>query len=105
MSKQPRDDANYPIPVLSYLRNGGWVVNMNTSIQEIGPFANATRVISVYATDDCLFEIGQSTTLSHFLPAAFYLDFSLGSEQNSSNNSKYITVQGASGSFYVSERV
>ena len=111
MSKQPRDEANYPIPVLSYKRNGGQQLALAGSSVVSTPFGTSTRVISAYSTVDCFFEIGDSTivsnlTTSHFLPAGIYIDISLGSDNNSALNYKHIAViSEGEGIVYISERI
>ena len=110
MSKQPRDDANYPIPVLSYKYNGSQQLALGPSTlsARISP---SVRVVSLYATADCFFEVcdeaGSSNTISsHFLPAGIYLDVSLGSDNNASLMHKYIAVTSDnSGVLYISERI
>ena len=112
MSKQPRDDANEPIPVLGLRPAGGSKINFNTSSASLSTrFANSIRVITLYATADCYVEIGDATTVantsnSHFVPNGFLYDVALGSQLIASETSKYISVLGttASGIIYISER-
>ena len=72
---------------------------------------NSTRVISLYATADCFFEVGNSDvvanlTNSHFLPLGVYIDVSMGSDNNSALNYKHISVIcPTSGTLYLSERI
>lgn len=108
MSKQPRDDANYPIPVLSYKLNSGQQITLAGTSTVSAPFSASTRVVSMYSTADCFFEVGEvaNTSNSHILPAGLYIDVSLGSENNAANNHKYIAVISSnSGTLYISERV
>lgn len=113
MSKQPRDDANAPIPVLSLRRNGGHIVPFTLTANSSAQFASDTRVVSVYTTANCFIEIGPidvqaNSTNSHFLPAEFTYDYSLGAFDASPASSwKYISVVGERGSgiLYISERV
>lgn len=111
MSKQPRDDANYPIPVLNYKRNGGQQIVVSVISAISSAFGSSTRVISAYSTVDCFFEIGDITTTanltdSHFLPAGVYIDISLGSDNNSILNYKHIAViSEGEGTVYISERI
>lgn len=111
MSKQPRDDSNYPIPVLNYKRNGGQQVSISDTSAISSAFGASTRVISAYATVDSFFEIGDITTTantvtSHFLPAGIYIDISLGSDGNSALNAKHIAIiSGGEGTLYISERI
>ena len=112
MSKQPRDDANEPIPVLGLRPAGGSKISFNFSTATLSArFANSIRVITLYATADCYVEIGDDTvvankTTSHFVPLGFIYDVALGSQLIASETSKFISVLGdtASGALYISER-
>lgn len=111
MSKQPRDESNYPIPVLNYKQNGGQKITVGAASTRSTPVGRSTRVISAYSTVDCFFEIGAAsvvanTTTSHFLPAGIYIDISLGSDNDSALNYKYIAViSEGEGTLYISERI
>lgn len=110
MSKQPRDDSNYPIPVLSFKFNGGQQISLSNVSVTSSTFAPHTRVVSIFSTGDCFFEVGNSTVQanlvnSHFLPAGVYLDVSLGADTVSTNNYKYLAVVSEmAGTLYISER-
>lgn len=111
MSKQPRDDSNYPIPVLSYRYNTGQQITLSGGSTQSTEFARHTRVISLYATTDCFFEVGNETVIanlsnSHFLPAGIYIDISLGADTNAALNAKFLAAisAGGEGTLYVSER-
>jgi hypothetical protein len=111
MSKQPRDEANYPIPLLSYKLNGGQTIPINGAAALSNAIGNSTRVVSLYSTVDCFFEVGDSTVTanlsnSHFLPTGIYIDVSMGSDNNSALNYKYISaICTSSGYLYLSERI
>jgi hypothetical protein len=111
MSKQPRDEANYPIPVLNYKRSSGQQIVLSPISAISSAFGSSTRVISAYSTVDCFFEIGDITTVanltdSHFLPAGVYIDISLGSDYNALLNSKHIAaLSEGEGTLYISERI
>jgi hypothetical protein len=112
MSKQPRDDANEPIPVLGLQPAGGSKITFNNSSASLSTrFAASIRVITLYATVDCYVEIGDATvqantSTSHYIPTGFLYDIALGSELISSETSKFISVIGAtaSGVLHISER-
>ena len=110
MSKQPRDDANYPIPVLSYRYASGQQIALGASTLS-ARITNSIRVVSLYATADCFFEVCDetgtaNTATSHFLPAGIYLDVALGSDNNAALMHKYIAVTSDSvGTLYISERI
>lgn len=113
MSKQPRDDGNAAIPVLSYKLHGGQSIAFGGSATRSAAFGGGTRVVSLYATDNCLFEIGNNSveanaSNSHILPGGMYIDVSLGSEIVPTQNQKYVSViglDGSEGTLYISERV
>jgi hypothetical protein len=113
MSKQPRDDGNAAIPVLSYKRHGGQTLAFTAAAVRSTEFGGSTRVVSLFTNEGCFFEIGDSTieaniSNSHILPAGVYIDVSLGSEIVSTQNQKYISaigLDGNEGTLYISERV
>jgi len=112
MSKQPRDDSNYPIPLLSFRPHRAQPISFTVSSATLSDsFSASVRVISIYATEDCYIELGDNSIVatsadSHFIPAGIYLDVSLGSENDARYNYKYLSVLGAtaSGVLHVSER-
>ena len=110
MSKQPRDDSNYPIPVLGYRLNGSQQLTLSASSTRSEAFSIATRVVSIYATVDSFFEVGNATVIannltSHFIPAGMYIDISLGADTNAALNAKYIAaITQNEGMLYISER-
>jgi hypothetical protein len=111
MSKQPRDDGNAAIPVLSYRPLRGQRIAYTTAPARSAQFSDSVRVISIYATDSCFIELGNSsvqanTANSHFIPGGFYMDISLGSELDARATAKYISVvsEDNEGILYVSER-
>ena len=111
MSKQPRDDANAPIPVLALRPNGGQQINIGSTSARSAAVHGSVRVVTLYATVDALIEIGDETVVansssSHFLPAGLPYDISLGAETRPSDNARYIACIQASesGTLYISER-
>jgi len=111
MSKQPRDDANAPIPVLAYRPGGGQQISITDVSARSAAVANNVRVVTIYSTVDCFFEVGDenvtaNVSTSHFLPAGLPYDISLGSETVTSQNPRYIAFIGSeSGVLYLSERI
>jgi hypothetical protein len=112
MSKQPRDDGNAPIPVLGLLKHGGQVIDLSAvSAQQSTRFNASVRVITTYSTVDCFIELGDETITanlsnSHFLPAGYLCDFSLGFDNINNNNAKYLSVYSTDiGKLYISERI
>lgn len=115
MSKQPRDDANAPIPVLALRTGGGQQISVTDSSARSAAVADRVRVVTVYSTVNAFIEIGDNTVSSntvssHFLPAGLPYDISLGDETISRNNPRFIAVIKASsddedGVLYLSERI
>jgi len=111
MSKQPRDDANAPIPVLALRPNGGQSIAISSSSARSAAVHSSVRVITVYATVDAFIEVGDSDVVasastSHFLPAGLPYDISLGAETRPSDNPRYVACIQASdsGVLYVFDR-
>jgi len=111
MSKQPRDDANDPIPVLGLRPNGGQSVVVGAASNRSTAIANNIRVVTLYSTVDAFVETGDSTvtanqSTSHFLPASIPFDISLGAETVASENDRFVAVIQVSddGTLYISER-
>ena len=112
MSKQPRDDANDPIPVLGLRPNGGHPVPFTTGSSNTSPQISASvRVVTLYADQDAFIETGSSSvsanqTTSHFLPSSVPYDISLGAETDPLDNDRFVAIIGstAAGKLYISER-
>ena len=111
MSKQPRDDANAPIPVLGLRPGGAQSVSISTSSATSAAISNNIRVVTLFSTVDCFIETGDSsvaafTSNSHFLPSDTLFDLSLGSETTASDNDRFIAAITASGTgtLRISER-
>ena len=111
MSKQPRDDGNDPIPVLALRPNRGLQVPFTSSSNTSPQISHSVRVVTLFATQDCFVEVGDSgveanTSNSHFLSGSIPYDISLGAETNPADNDKYVAVIQAqtAGTLYISER-
>jgi hypothetical protein len=111
MSKQPKDDANESIPVLSLKLNGAQQIASSGASARSTAFSETTRVITVYSTQDIFAEIGDSSveanqSTSHFIPASVPYDLGLGTDINQ-REQRYLAVIQVStgGTVYVSERV
>ena len=75
MSKQPRDDANAPIPVLGLRPSGGQSVSISGTTARSAEINSHIRVVTLFSDTDCFIETGNSTvtasaSTSHFLPAS-----------------------------------
>ena len=111
MSKQPRDDGNVAIPVLSYRPQRGQAISVTAAAARSAEFSASVRVVSIYATDSCFIELGDSNVVanvsnSHFIAGGVYIDISLGSDNDARNSKKYISAISADtqGLLYISER-
>lgn len=111
MSKQPRDDANAPIPVLALRPNGGQSISITSASARSAAVAPSVRVVTLYSTVDTFIEVGDDSVVanastSHFLPAGLPYDISLGAETRPSDNPRYIAGIQVSdpGTLYISER-
>jgi len=111
MSKQPRDDANAPIPVLALRPGGGQQIAVDASSARSAAVHPSVRVVTLYSSVDAFIEIGDedviaSTATSHFLPAGLPYDISLGAETRPSDNPRYVACIALSeaGTLYLSER-
>ena len=83
MSKQPKDDANVAIPVLSLKPGGGQQLTSSGTSARSSAFSKTTRVITVYAEEDIFVEIGDSTvtanqSTSHYILGQFLMIYLLG---------------------------
>jgi hypothetical protein len=110
MSKQPRDDGNAAIQVLSFKPNSAQHIEIQASSTLSSAFAPSVRVVSLYSTNDCYFEVGDASIVadsanSHFLPSGIYIDVSLGSSYVTTDNAKRIAVIGTAGTLHISERI
>jgi hypothetical protein len=110
MSKQPRDDANAPSPVLGLRPNSGQQISVSSSPALSAAFHPSTRVITIYSTVDCFVEIGNNSVIantanSHFVPLGFVFDLALAADLVPANSTKHISVVStSSGILYISER-
>ena len=111
MSKQPKDDANVSIPVLSLKPNGGQQIVSSGASARSTAFAETTRVITVYSTQDVFVEIGDSSveanqSTSHFVPSGVPYDLGLGTDINQREERFLAVIQvSTGGTVYVSERI
>jgi hypothetical protein len=110
MSKQPRDDANAPIPVLGLRPRTGQQISISSTASLSAAFHPSTRVITVYTTQDCFVELGGSNTVanlsnSHIIPASFVFDLALSPDLVQAHENRHLSVIGSSGgTIYISER-
>ena len=109
MTTLPRDNDNTPIPALRLNPNGAHQISATgTASRNATPFADDTRVISVYATDAVYIQCGDNavtaTTSDHYFPGGLYYDFAIGGDKVEHN--PYVSVIAASGSasVYISEK-
>lgn len=107
MSKQPRDDANSPIPVLGLRPNSGQQLALSNVATQSASLHASTRVVTVYSTVDCFIEVGVQANLtnSHIVPAGYVFDIAVSSDLVAANSTKYLSaISQESGVLYISER-
>ena len=110
MSKQPRDDANAPIPVLSFRYNKVHQIPFTATANLSAAFSDSVSVVTLYTDADCFIEIGNSsivanTVNSHIIPSGMVYDLSLHTISFADDDARYISVVAASpGTLYISER-
>ena len=110
MSKQPKDDANVAIPVLSLRPGGGQQLTASGTSVRSSAFSKTTRVITVYAEEDIFVEIGDSSvtanqSTSHYIPSGIPYDLSLGTDFDERELRFLAVIQvSTGGTVYVSER-
>lgn len=107
----PKDSAGNPIPVLSVAPLKGQKIASTASSARNGvALGGNTQVVSLYATEDCYIEFGDSTVAantntSFFLAKGIYKDFSV----NDKNEMKFTHIAviraTADGTLYLHERM
>ncbi|MCC6597812.1 MAG: hypothetical protein IT559_03395 [Alphaproteobacteria bacterium] len=108
-TKLPLDDNNNPIPALR-LKNGGahTIVSAASSTRNSASFAEQTRIVSVYATEDIYLKFGSAgvtaSSTDHFFPAGLYYDFAIGGEGTGHATHLAVLRRNTDGIVYVSEK-
>lgn len=113
-TKLPLDANGEEMPVLSFKKDGGTVVNIAAGSTVSGTdFDDNTQVITIIPTINCFFNLGvdsgasADTTTSHYWLANMPLDIDLGgSGKTRFKRIAVISADGVStGKLYISERV
>lgn len=105
----PTDSDNNPIPTLKFKDNNAHKITTTaTSARNATAFDGATRVVSLYATQDVYIRFGNSsitaTTNDHFFPSGIYYDVSIGGEKTGHATHIAAISAGTDGVLYISEK-
>lgn len=110
MSKQPRDDANSPIPVLGLRPSSGQQISLSNVAATSAAFHPSTRVITIYPNVDCFIELGGIDVVanfsnSHVIPAGYIFDIAISSDLVPVSTTKHLSaISYEPGILYISER-
>jgi len=111
MTTLPLDNNQEPIQVLRLKASGGaHAISTTTgaSARNATALSSATRVVSVYATQDVYIRFGDSSVTAastdHFFPANVYYDFAIGAEGETQFTHLAARSVSASGTVYISEK-
>ncbi|MEM7651432.1 MAG: hypothetical protein AAF204_05050 [Pseudomonadota bacterium] len=108
-TKLPLDINDNPIPALRLKSGGAHSINSSaSSARNATAFADETRVVSLYATQDVYISFGGATvtasTSDHFFPAGVYYDIALGGDATGHFTHVAVLRASADGQVYVSEK-
>lgn len=108
-TKMPKDANKEPIPALRLKKDGAHKISFTaTSARTATAFDQNTRVISLYATQDCHVRLGDQNVFAsatdHFFPAGVYYDIAIGGD--GVPHTPYIAAirVSADGILYISEK-
>ncbi len=111
MTKLPTDLNNEPIQALRLKASGGaHAVSATTSAsaKNSTAFVDATKVVSVYATQNMYLRFGDSSAAAssadHFFPANTYYDFAIGAEGEAQYTYLAARAVTTNGTLYISEK-
>lgn len=87
MAQLPKDADGTSIPAVRLKQDGAHTIAATgTTARNAVAFNAATKIISIYATDDVWLRFGTSTVeaadTDHFFPGGVYYDFSLGGNKS-----------------------
>ncbi|MGB0720425.1 MAG: hypothetical protein ACPGRX_08125 [Bdellovibrionales bacterium] len=108
-TKLPLDVNDNPIPALRLKSGGAHVIASGaSSARNSTAFDDATRVVSLYATQPVYVAFGDvavtASSSDHYFPAGVYYDIALGGDGAAHNTHLAVLQVGASGNVYVSEK-
>lgn len=109
-TKLPLDVNDNPIPALRLKSGGAHVISSGaSSARNSAAFDDATRVVSVYASEPVYVNFGDSsvtaTASDHYFPGGFYYDIALGGDGAPHYTHIAVLQVSSAGSVYVSEKV
>ena len=108
MSRQPKDDNNYAIPILPLKASGGQKVSIAAASAR--STAVTTQAVTLHANCNCYVEIGDatvtaSTSTSHYLPELQTYDIATGILFGTSDTRHVAVIRDtADGVLFISER-
>lgn len=108
-TKLPLDTNDNPIPALRLKEGGAHSINSSaSSTRNTAAFADTTRIVSIYATQDVYINFGGSTVTAaatdHFFPAGVYYDVALGGDGVGHYTHMAVLRTSADGIVYISEK-
>lgn len=111
MTKLPTDINNEPIQALRLKTTGGAhtiAATTSASTRNAAAFDNATRIVSLYATQNMYIRFGDNasaaTSGDHFFPAGTYYDFAIGAEGERQYTYLAARAVSTNGTVYISEK-
>lgn len=108
-TKLPLDVNDNPIPALRFKSGAAHQITSGaSSARNTTAFADTTRVIGLYTTQDAYLAFGDSsvtaTTSDHFFPAGVYYDIALGGDGSAHHDYLAVLQVASGGTVYVSEK-
>lgn len=105
----PTDADNNPIPAVRFKNGGAHALASGAgSVRNDTAFDGATRVVSLYATEDVYINFGDSNVTAsasdHFFPKNTYYDVAIGGDRTVQSTHIAALQVSAAGTLYVSEK-
>lgn len=105
----PTDADDNPIPAVRFKDGGAHAIATSaSSARNSTAFDAATRVISIYATEDVYLKFGgasvSATSSDHFFPKNVYYDVAIGGDRTHQFTHVAAVQVSAGGTLYVSEK-
>lgn len=106
----PTDANDNVIPAIRLKSGGAQSISATTgaSARNGTAFDEATRVISLYATEDVYVNFGDNTVTAastdHFFPKGVYYDFAIGGGKSGQNTHVAARAVSTDGTVYISEK-
>ncbi|MCB9990339.1 MAG: hypothetical protein H6867_03035 [Rhodospirillales bacterium] len=105
----PTDVNDNPIPAVRFKDGAAHAITTSgTSAKNSTAFADGTRIISIFATEDVYIKFGGSsataTTSDHFFPKNIYYDVAIGGDATKQYTHIAALQVSTAGTLYVSEK-